>query len=163
MFTRTFAFTNAYCGGTRYMLEGGGSKMFSKCKGWIYAHPAAARELLALISDVSIKYLVGQARAGAQILQVCASARCRALCSTRCMRSVWLCTCGVCVTLSLKLRVCILNMTFALNYGCTSFTLSSCCYHFYRADPLKYSCASITRSLNYLLIACHTSRHNTGV
>eukprot|EP00041_Stephanoeca_diplocostata_P024790 m.636924 g.636924 ORF g.636924 m.636924 type:complete len:360 (+) comp22600_c0_seq7:61-1140(+) len=63
-----------FCGGPwtimSYMTEGGGTKMFSKSKGWLYAHPAASKDLLEKITEVSIPYLVGQVRAGAQILQV---------------------------------------------------------------------------------------------
>ena len=53
-----------------YMIEGGGSKNFSKCKGWLYEHPDAALTLLGMVERASIDYLVGQVRAGAQMLQV---------------------------------------------------------------------------------------------
>eukprot|EP00036_Acanthoecidae_sp_10tr_P006068 CAMPEP_0182939090 /NCGR_PEP_ID=MMETSP0105_2-20130417/45054_1 /TAXON_ID=81532 ORGANISM="Acanthoeca-like sp., Strain 10tr" /NCGR_SAMPLE_ID=MMETSP0105_2 /ASSEMBLY_ACC=CAM_ASM_000205 /LENGTH=360 /DNA_ID=CAMNT_0025078455 /DNA_START=13 /DNA_END=1095 /DNA_ORIENTATION=- len=64
-----------FCGGPwtvmTYMLEGGGSKNFSKAKGWIYRCPDAANELLDLLTDTSIKYLVGQVlKGGANILQI---------------------------------------------------------------------------------------------
>jgi hypothetical protein len=39
-----------------YMLEGGGSKSFSKAKGWIYGEPDAANDLLNVLTETSIKY-----------------------------------------------------------------------------------------------------------
>lgn len=63
-----------FCGGPwtlmSYMIEGGGSKNFSKCKGWLYKYPDASHELLKIIEKVSVNYLVEQVRAGAQLLQV---------------------------------------------------------------------------------------------
>ena len=53
-----------------YMIEGGGSTTQSKAKKWLYAHPVASEELLRLLTDKVIDYLVAQAGAGAQLLQV---------------------------------------------------------------------------------------------
>ncbi|KAI7820294.1 uroporphyrinogen decarboxylase [Gamsiella multidivaricata] len=53
-----------------YMIEGGGSKTLSKAKEWIFKHPKASHELLNRITDVCVEFLVGQVRAGAQMLQV---------------------------------------------------------------------------------------------
>ncbi|KAF9384428.1 Uroporphyrinogen decarboxylase in heme biosynthesis [Podila verticillata] len=53
-----------------YMIEGGGSKTLSKAKEWIFKHPKASHELLGRITDVCVDFLVGQVRAGAQMLQV---------------------------------------------------------------------------------------------
>ncbi|KAG0070420.1 Uroporphyrinogen decarboxylase in heme biosynthesis [Podila epicladia] len=53
-----------------YMIEGGGSKTLSKAKEWIFKYPKASHELLARITDVCVDFLVGQVRAGAQMLQV---------------------------------------------------------------------------------------------
>lgn len=53
-----------------YMTEGGGSKTFQKAKTFLYQHPEESRRILQLLTDVAIDYLVGQARAGAQMLQV---------------------------------------------------------------------------------------------
>ncbi len=53
-----------------YMVEGGGSKDFQKAKGWLWAHPEESKELLQRIADVCVDFLVGQVRAGAQLLQV---------------------------------------------------------------------------------------------
>ena len=53
-----------------YMIEGGGSKTQSKAKKWLYADPEASHKLLQLITDVCVDYLVGQVKAGAQLLQV---------------------------------------------------------------------------------------------
>ncbi|XP_018324900.1 uroporphyrinogen decarboxylase isoform X2 [Agrilus planipennis] len=53
-----------------YMIEGGGSKTLSKAKKWLYAHSKESHQLLELLTDVIIDYLVMQGEAGAQILQV---------------------------------------------------------------------------------------------
>lgn len=53
-----------------YMIEGGGSKTQSKAKRWLYEQSKLAHELLELLSDVIIDYLVMQIQAGAQIVQV---------------------------------------------------------------------------------------------
>jgi uroporphyrinogen decarboxylase len=53
-----------------YMVEGGGSKTFSKARSWLYRHPSDAHELLERLTDVLIRYLLAQAEAGAQVLQV---------------------------------------------------------------------------------------------
>ena len=55
-----------------YMVDGGGShgKNFVHSKSFLYNHPEAAHTLLQRITDICVYYLVGQARAGAQMLQV---------------------------------------------------------------------------------------------
>ena len=53
-----------------YMIEGGGSKTQAKAKKWLYAHPQASHELLQVLTDVNVDYLVGQVKAGSQMLQV---------------------------------------------------------------------------------------------
>lgn len=53
-----------------YMIEGGGSKLFSNSKKWLFKYPAESHALLRRITDVIIVYLIGQVRAGAQLLQV---------------------------------------------------------------------------------------------
>ena len=53
-----------------YMIEGGGSKTQSKAKKWLYTHPEASHKLFRMITDLNVEYLVGQVRAGAQMLQV---------------------------------------------------------------------------------------------
>ena len=67
-----------------YMVEGGGSKTYSKvssktenqlqanfkAKKWLYQFPEASEKLLDALTNVCIDFLVGQARAGAQVLQV---------------------------------------------------------------------------------------------
>eukprot|EP01137_Pigoraptor_chileana_P014270 Opistho-2@68690 len=53
-----------------YMIEGGGSKTFSKAKSWLYDRETASLDLLDRITAASIDYLVGQVAAGAQMLQV---------------------------------------------------------------------------------------------
>ncbi|XP_071444107.1 uroporphyrinogen decarboxylase isoform X2 [Hetaerina americana] len=53
-----------------YMIEGGGSKTMSKAKNWLYQHPNSSHELLKILTDVTVDYLVEQVIAGAQLLQV---------------------------------------------------------------------------------------------
>ncbi|XP_069192710.1 uroporphyrinogen decarboxylase [Procambarus clarkii] len=53
-----------------YMIEGKGSKTMSNAKGWLYKYPEASHKLLKIITDATVSYLVGQAKAGAQLLQV---------------------------------------------------------------------------------------------
>jgi len=53
-----------------YMIEGGGSKTYSKAKRWLYQYPEASRRLLDMLTNVCVEYLVEQVRAGAQLLQV---------------------------------------------------------------------------------------------
>ena len=53
-----------------YMVEGGGSKSFVKSRSWLYRYPSASKELLMQLVDILVDYLVGQADAGAQVLQV---------------------------------------------------------------------------------------------
>lgn len=53
-----------------YMIEGSGSKTFSKAKTWLYRWPDASHALLTKLTDICIPYLVAQARAGAQLLKV---------------------------------------------------------------------------------------------
>ncbi|MEX2403875.1 MAG: uroporphyrinogen decarboxylase [Balneolales bacterium] len=53
-----------------YMIEGRGSKDFSKAKEFCYRHPEAARHVLDIITETTIRYLNAQVRAGAQAVQV---------------------------------------------------------------------------------------------
>jgi len=53
-----------------YMIEGGGSKTFQKVKTWIFKYPEESKALLLRIADVCVDFLVGQIKAGAQLLQV---------------------------------------------------------------------------------------------
>lgn len=51
----------AFCGTPwtlmTYMVEGGGSKLFSKVKKWLYAFPAESHRLLELLSSTCLQYL----------------------------------------------------------------------------------------------------------
>ncbi|KAJ2999577.1 hypothetical protein HDV02_002542 [Globomyces sp. JEL0801] len=49
-----------------YMIEGSGSKYYSKAKTWLHDHPKASHDLLQRITDVIVPFLVGQVKAGAQ-------------------------------------------------------------------------------------------------
>ncbi len=53
-----------------YMIEGGGSKTFSKAKKFLYTQPKEAHELLQKITDSTINYLKAQVAAGADMLQL---------------------------------------------------------------------------------------------
>jgi uroporphyrinogen decarboxylase len=53
-----------------YMVEGGGSKTWSKAKTWLYRNPTESHKLLAAIAALAVDLLVGQWRAGASLLQV---------------------------------------------------------------------------------------------
>ncbi|EPQ59614.1 uroporphyrinogen decarboxylase [Gloeophyllum trabeum ATCC 11539] len=53
-----------------YMIEGGGTKTFQKCKTWLFKYPEESKALLTRIADVCVDLLVGQIKAGAQLVQV---------------------------------------------------------------------------------------------
>lgn len=53
-----------------YMIEGEGSKTWSKAKSWLFRYPTESHQILHLLTEVIIDYLVAQAQAGAQLLQV---------------------------------------------------------------------------------------------
>jgi hypothetical protein len=53
-----------------YMVEGSGQKSYNNARTWMYKTPEKAHELLHLITQVTIKYLIGQVQAGAQMLEV---------------------------------------------------------------------------------------------
>ena len=53
-----------------YMIEGSGSKTFSKAKKFLYTQPELAHVLLQKITDSTINYLKGQIAAGADMLQL---------------------------------------------------------------------------------------------
>lgn len=53
-----------------YMIEGSGSKTFSKAKKFLYTQPLLAHQLLEKITQSTINYLKGQINAGADLLQI---------------------------------------------------------------------------------------------
>ena len=53
-----------------YMIEGSGSKTFSKAKKFLYTQPELAHLLLQKITDSTINYMKGQVAAGADMLQL---------------------------------------------------------------------------------------------
>lgn len=53
-----------------YMVEGSGSKTFSKAKQFLYTQPAQAHALLEKITEASILYLKKQAESGADLVQI---------------------------------------------------------------------------------------------
>lgn len=53
-----------------YMIEGSGSKTFSKAKQFLYTQPEVAHQLLEKITQSTINYLKGQVTAGADMLQI---------------------------------------------------------------------------------------------
>src|SRR6202008_4783950 len=53
-----------------YMIEGSGSKTFSKAKKFLYTEPQLSHLLLEKITQSTINYLKGQIAAGADMLQI---------------------------------------------------------------------------------------------
>lgn len=53
-----------------YMVEGGGSKTFSRAKKLLYTQPEFAHQVLEMITRSTINYLKGQIAAGADIIQI---------------------------------------------------------------------------------------------
>jgi uroporphyrinogen decarboxylase len=53
-----------------YLVEGGGSKDFAMVKGWMHRDPVAFTDLLARIGDVVTSFLMAQAEAGANAVQL---------------------------------------------------------------------------------------------
>ena len=53
-----------------YMVEGSGSKTFSKAKQFLYTQPEASHKLLEKITGSIINYLKGQVAAGADLIQI---------------------------------------------------------------------------------------------
>jgi len=53
-----------------YMVEGSGSKTFSKAKKFLYTQPKAAHRLLEKITETVIAYLKGKIRAGVDAVQI---------------------------------------------------------------------------------------------
>jgi uroporphyrinogen decarboxylase len=53
-----------------YMVQGKGSKTFDEAKAFCYTQPATAHRLLQMITDTTIAYLKGQAKAGADVVQI---------------------------------------------------------------------------------------------
>ncbi len=53
-----------------YMVEGGGSKTFSKAKKFLYQQPEAAHALLNMITETTIFYLKNQIKAGVDVIQI---------------------------------------------------------------------------------------------
>lgn len=53
-----------------YMIEGKGSKTFSKARTFLYQHPEASHKLLQLITDSTIVYLKAQIAAGVNLVQL---------------------------------------------------------------------------------------------
>ncbi|SMD32259.1 uroporphyrinogen decarboxylase [Reichenbachiella faecimaris] len=53
-----------------YMVEGAGSKTFSKAKKMLYTEPALSHKLLDMITESTIKYLQMQIKCGADLVQI---------------------------------------------------------------------------------------------
>jgi uroporphyrinogen decarboxylase len=53
-----------------YMVEGGGSKTFSKARKMMYQNPELSHKLLQMITDSTINYLKEQVKAGADLVQI---------------------------------------------------------------------------------------------
>lgn len=53
-----------------YMVQGKGSKTFDEAKSFCFTQPETAHRLLQMITDTTIAYLKGQAKAGADVVQL---------------------------------------------------------------------------------------------
>lgn len=53
-----------------YMVQGKGSKTFDEAKAFCFTQPETAHRLLQMLTDTTIAYLKGQAKAGADVVQV---------------------------------------------------------------------------------------------
>lgn len=53
-----------------YMIEGGSSKDFAKAKAWAYGDPGSFQRLIDLLVETTAEHLIGQAKAGAEVLQL---------------------------------------------------------------------------------------------
>ena len=53
-----------------YMVQGKGSKTFDEAKAFCFSQPELAHQLLQMITDTTIAYCKGQAKAGADVIQV---------------------------------------------------------------------------------------------
>ncbi|XP_021106466.1 uroporphyrinogen decarboxylase isoform X1 [Heterocephalus glaber] len=53
-----------------YMIEGGSSSTMAQAKRWLYQRPQASHQLLRILTDAVVPYLIGQVVAGAQALQL---------------------------------------------------------------------------------------------
>eukprot|EP01120_Amphizonella_sp_Union-15-10_P011883 TRINITY_DN5167_c0_g4_i2.p1 TRINITY_DN5167_c0_g4~~TRINITY_DN5167_c0_g4_i2.p1 ORF type:complete len:356 (-),score=57.28 TRINITY_DN5167_c0_g4_i2:60-1127(-) len=53
-----------------YMIEGKTSKEWTKAKTWLYRYPEDSHKLLSALTRITVQYLIMQARAGANLLQV---------------------------------------------------------------------------------------------
>jgi uroporphyrinogen decarboxylase len=53
-----------------YMIEGSGSKTFSKARAMLYTQPGIAHRLLSMITESTINYLKAQIEAGADLVQL---------------------------------------------------------------------------------------------
>ncbi|MBT0812237.1 uroporphyrinogen decarboxylase [Litoribacter ruber] len=53
-----------------YMVEGSGSKTFSKARAMLYTQPEFSHQLLQMITDSTINYLRAQIEAGADLIQI---------------------------------------------------------------------------------------------
>lgn len=53
-----------------YMIEGGSSSTMAQAKRWLYQRPQASHQLLRILTDALVPYLIGQVVAGAQVSPV---------------------------------------------------------------------------------------------
>lgn len=53
-----------------YMIEGQGSRTFTKARKWVYAHPIESHDLLSKLTRACCEFLLGQIYSGAQAVQV---------------------------------------------------------------------------------------------
>ncbi|XP_060574947.1 uroporphyrinogen decarboxylase-like [Ruditapes philippinarum] len=65
-----FGFSGAPWTLMKFMIDGGSHSPLPKARKWLVTYPNESRELLQLLCEKVVDYLVGQVKAGAQLLQV---------------------------------------------------------------------------------------------
>ncbi|KAL4236371.1 hypothetical protein ACF0H5_004756 [Mactra antiquata] len=65
-----FGFAGAPWTLMKFMIDGGSHSPLPKARKWLKVYPEASKTLLNLLCEKTVDYLVGQVKAGAQILQV---------------------------------------------------------------------------------------------
>ena len=55
----------------KFMIDGGSHSPLPKARKWLRMYPEASRELLQMLCELVVDYLVGQVKAGAQVGRNC--------------------------------------------------------------------------------------------
>merc|ERR1712224_383296 len=68
--TTLIGFSGSPWTGITYMVEGGSSKDYAASKRWAYSDPEGFQTLIDIVVEGTITYLLGQAKAGAEVLKL---------------------------------------------------------------------------------------------